>query len=144
MGVSLLSLVLSNVIRMSSFFLLFLLSFFFSFSFFLFFIIIFLFVINILCRNSGTVQLYGCRLLYSILLWGMNPIITIPLVLILINLLIIDNHPHMKGGVECVLAAMRTYTYDVEIQEFTCRILAILADQGILSFYYHSSLSVLY
>jgi hypothetical protein len=36
----------------------------------------------------------------------------------------------MKGGVECVLAAMRTFTYDVEIQEYACGILSILAEQG--------------
>lgn len=39
-------------------------------------------------------------------------------------------HTHMKGGVECVLAAMRTFTYDVEIQEYACGILSILAEQG--------------
>eukprot|EP00026_Physarum_polycephalum_P004086 Phypoly_transcript_04103.p1 GENE.Phypoly_transcript_04103~~Phypoly_transcript_04103.p1 ORF type:complete len:713 (+),score=143.20 Phypoly_transcript_04103:69-2207(+) len=59
--------------------------------------------------NNGTIQLYGLRLISTILGW--------------------DLHTYMKGGVECVLAAMRTFTYDVEIQEYACGILSILAEQ---------------
>ncbi len=40
-------------------------------------------------------------------------------------------HPHMKGGVECVLTAMRNHPYDLDIQKYTCGILAILAVEGL-------------